>query len=191
MRICFVGDSFVNGVGDDDGLGWAGRLCATARRSGHDVTRYDLGVRGNTSAQIAERWEREVEARLRLREDGRVVFSFGSNDGVQGIDPLHTLAHADAILSRARSLWPSLMVGPLPVGAAPADVRIDALCRSLATLSADRGVPYLRVYEVGTSEVFRREAALDDGAHPNRGGYAALADTIAAWEAWTSWFPRA
>ena len=34
MRICFIGDSFVNGTGDDDCLGWAGRLGAGARPGG-------------------------------------------------------------------------------------------------------------------------------------------------------------
>ena len=35
-RICFFGDSFVNGTGDDDALGWVGRLCAAERRAGLD-----------------------------------------------------------------------------------------------------------------------------------------------------------
>jgi lysophospholipase L1-like esterase len=30
IRICFVGDSFVNGTGDETALGWAGRLCAVS-----------------------------------------------------------------------------------------------------------------------------------------------------------------
>ena len=42
MRICFFGDSFVNGTGDDDCRGWPGRLCAEARQRGCDVTLYNL-----------------------------------------------------------------------------------------------------------------------------------------------------
>jgi acyl-CoA thioesterase-1 len=53
IRICFIGDSYVHGTGDDDCLGWAGRLCAAARRAGHNVTYYNLGVRRETSADIA------------------------------------------------------------------------------------------------------------------------------------------
>ena len=30
IRICFIGDSLVNGTGDEAALGWAGRLCACA-----------------------------------------------------------------------------------------------------------------------------------------------------------------
>ncbi len=64
MRICFIGDSFVNGTGDDEALGWTGRIVATARAEGRDVTHYNLGIRRDTSADIAERWRAEVERRL-------------------------------------------------------------------------------------------------------------------------------
>ena len=43
MRICFIGDSFVNGTGDDDALGWPGRVVSMARSKGLDVTYYNLG----------------------------------------------------------------------------------------------------------------------------------------------------
>ena len=56
MRLCFIGDSLVNGTGDPTGLGWVGRVTASARRRGHDVTTYNLGIRRDTSADIAARW---------------------------------------------------------------------------------------------------------------------------------------
>ena len=34
VQVCFVGDSLVNGMGDPECLGWAGRLCVAARRQG-------------------------------------------------------------------------------------------------------------------------------------------------------------
>ena len=42
LRICFISDSFVNGVGDDDGLGWTRRVVARLRGEGVDVTGYEL-----------------------------------------------------------------------------------------------------------------------------------------------------
>ncbi|WP_347059518.1 hypothetical protein ABC795_03530 [Blastococcus sp. HT6-30] len=44
LRVCFLGDSSTAGVGDDDGLGWVGRLAASARRYGTALTGYNLGV---------------------------------------------------------------------------------------------------------------------------------------------------
>ena len=64
MRICFIGDSFVNGTGDDDCLGWTGRICSAARRRGRDITLYNLGIRRDTTADIAARWEREAKSGL-------------------------------------------------------------------------------------------------------------------------------
>src|SRR5215471_4713715 len=80
MRICFIGDSFVSGAYDHECLGWAGRISASARRRGHDVSPYNLGVRGETSVQISRRWRAEAEARQSAQQEGRLVFEFGVND---------------------------------------------------------------------------------------------------------------
>ena len=55
MRILAFGDSFVAGVGDPAHQGWLGR--ALAGRP--EVTVYNLGVRGDTSADILRRWAAE------------------------------------------------------------------------------------------------------------------------------------
>jgi hypothetical protein len=49
VRICFVGESFVNGTGDPECLGWTGRICVGANKKGYDITYYNLGVRRETS----------------------------------------------------------------------------------------------------------------------------------------------
>jgi acyl-CoA thioesterase-1 len=67
MRICFFGDSIVNGTGDDDCLGWTGRICSAARHAGHAVTHYNLGIRRDTSANVSARWRQEAERRLPTR----------------------------------------------------------------------------------------------------------------------------
>jgi lysophospholipase L1-like esterase len=91
IRICFVGESFINGTGDPDFLGWTGRVCANAHQKGYEITYYNLGVRSETSRFLKQRWQQEVSYRLTSEYDGRVVFSFGVNDlgwagNQQGID---------------------------------------------------------------------------------------------------------
>jgi acyl-CoA thioesterase-1 len=107
-RICFFGDSFVNGTGDDDGLGWVGRVVAKARQSGCDVTAYNLGIRGDTSADVAARWRSEASSRLPPNCNGRLVFSFGANDCVSQGSPrvsrMDSLAHLESIITAA-ALW--------------------------------------------------------------------------------------
>jgi acyl-CoA thioesterase I len=195
MRICFFGDSFVNGTGDDACLGWVGRACAAARHAGRDVTYYNLGIRGDTTAHVQQRWQREAEARLLAEHDGRLVFSFGANDCCAGADgdgvrvaSGHALANAEAVLKAACASRPTLMMGPLPVGDAATDRRIAALSAGFATLCAGLAVPYLEMFSlVAASPVWSREIAQGDGAHPNTGGYAEVAEAFIRWPPWRHW----
>jgi acyl-CoA thioesterase I len=194
IRICFLGDSMVNGTGDDEGLGWVGRICAAARRRGRDVTCHNLGIRRDTSADVGARWRREALLRLPPEHDGRLVFSFGANDccpdGRGGVRVPHgeALANAQAILSEARSWRPTLMVGPLPICDAAVDARTAALSADLARLCARLDVPFPGVFHLaaGTS-TWAREVAEGDGAHPNGGGHAAIAEAVEVWPAWRAW----
>lgn len=195
MRICFIGDSFVNGTGDSARLGWVGRLCAATRKARLDLTVYNLGIRRDTSVDIAARWRREAEPRLPDGQDGRLVFSFGANDCTPGEDDgvrvsrSRTLANAQAILSSARAWRPTLMIGPLPVGDPSTDERIATLSYCLGDLCAGLDIPCLDVFHaMAACEPWRREAAMSDGSHPDAGGYEALAHLIGGWDAWRSWF---
>jgi lysophospholipase L1-like esterase len=198
MRICFFGDSFVNGTGDDDALGWAGRLVASARRAGHDVTGYNLGIRRNTSEDVAARWKAEAELRLPSGCDGRLVFSFGANDCVSsGLDaPLvpraRSLAYTEAILGVARRWHPTLMIGPAIIADdRDANARIGALSADYAKLCGRLGVPYLEIcHLLSKSPSWVQEALAGDGAHPNRGGYSVVADAISSWGPWRDWLDR-
>ena len=190
MRICFIGDSFVNGTGDDACLGWAGRLCRDARAAGREVTYYNLGVRRDTSADIARRWRAEAAPRLPVEHPGALVFSFGVNDcvtdgGLRRVALVDTLGHARSILSEASVLRSTLMVGPPPVIDAAANARIVELSAALAKPCHDSGVPYLPVFEkLARSPVWRDSLAGGDGAHPRANGYELWAGLVSAWEPW-------
>jgi acyl-CoA thioesterase I len=195
MRICFFGDSMVNGTGDDSCLGWVGRICASARRGGCDVTCYNLGIRRDMSADVLARWQREARARLLPEHDGRLIFSFGTNDccpddesdGVR-ISLARSIANAEAILVAALAWRPTLMVGPLPIRDTAVDGRIKDLSAAYAALCERLGVPYLEVFHIAAaSAVWAREVATGDGAHPNAAGYALIANAVETWPAWRSW----
>jgi len=193
MRICFIGDSYVNGTGDDECLGWTGRLCADARQSGRDLTHYNLGIRRNTSADIAARWQREAAARVAPEMDGRLVFSFGVNDcviedGQRRIDAVASIANARTILATASAWLPTLMIGPPPTADQELNERVRHLSDGLESLCADLAVPFLSTWDrLMAAGVWIREAEQGDGAHPNRGGYALLAGLIRDSPAWRSW----
>lgn len=195
MRICFIGDSFVNGTGDDEALGWPGRLVAAACRSGLDVTYYNLGIRRDTSDDIAARWRDEALRRLPEGCSPRLAFSFGTNDcatneaGVARVPLKRSLENAERILRTAAAMAPTLMIGPIPaVSNEAAAGRVRELSRELADLCQRLAVPYLETADfIARCEVWAREARARDGAHPNKGGYAALAGFIAASPAYAQW----
>ena len=195
MRICFIGDSFITGAGDDDCLGWAGRLGVESRANGHDVTVYNLGIRGDTSADIAARWEHEARARLRPEHDGRLVFSFGVNDctheaGQPRVSEAASLANTRTMLARAKAWRPTLMVGPPCTADAAQDERVQRLSDKMAAACDDVGVPFLPLFATLRGHpVWRRDAERGDGIHPNRDGYSLIYDAVRAWPAWREWAP--
>lgn len=195
MRICFIGDSFVNGTGDPECLGWAGRLCAAACRRGHDLTYYNLGVRRETSAEIAARWRLEAAPRLPPEHDTRVVFSFGVNDTAVDGDhprllPADSVAHLREVLLTAKAQYPVLMVGPPPVADHEQNRRIASLSHAFAAVCRAQGVPYLPVFaSLMASGTWMRQAAAGDGAHPGAQGYAELARLVEGWAVWRAWLP--
>jgi lysophospholipase L1-like esterase len=195
MRICFIGDSFVSGAYDDECAGWVGRICAAARRRKHDVSPYNLGVRGETSVQIARRWRAEAETRQSAQQEGRLVFEFGVNDarevnGKRQLETGQSLAAAREILTAASAWKPTLMVGPPPGGDQARNLRVKELSDEIARLCAKLGVPYLDSFTpLVASLTFIASTKAVDGTHPNAAGYAEWAQLIEEWPAWRSWLP--
>ncbi|MFB2837559.1 GDSL-type esterase/lipase family protein [Floridanema evergladense] len=193
VRICFVGDSFVNGTGDSECLGWTGRICSAAIELGHDVTYYNLGIRRETSADIAARWLAEVSRRLPENCDRRIVFSFGVNDttiedGKPRVELTKTLENTQQILSIAKTSFSILMVSPPPITEVEQNSRIEALSQELAVICEQLNVPYLDVFTpLQKSEVWLKEVAANDSYHPKAAGYSEYANLVQKWDAWQSW----
>lgn len=194
IRICFLGESFVNGTGDRTHLGWTGRLCVNLSQQGHGVTYYNLGIRRETSAELLQRWQLEVNRRLSIECDRRLVFSFGVNDttiksGQQRVKLADSIANTKQILQTAQQQFPVLMIGPPPIIDTEQNTRIQLLSEQFADLCAALNVPYLDVFlPLQQSEIWQHEVAAGDGHHPDAGGYAELAQLVQNWIGWTSWF---
>ncbi|TQM29687.1 GDSL-type esterase/lipase family protein [Nocardia bhagyanarayanae] len=191
LRICFVGDSFVAGVGDPRCLGWVGRLGPAAM----PFTGYNLGVRRETSADIVARWQAECTPRLPEGTDARVVFSFGVNDtvlenGSPRVDPGESVANLTNVLAVAAERgWQTMVVAPPPVDDDAHNVRIAHLDERFAEICAGAGTPYARVHhELRANEVWMREVREGDGAHPGAAGYDAIAALIMP--VWLEWLSR-
>lgn len=207
LRVCFVGDSITVGTGDDDFLGWPGRLCARERAKGHDLALYNLGIRGDTSDLIRPRWRAECQARTPPDVSCALLFAFGINDSVDDAGqgprvPLdRSLANARAILSEAKAWLPTAWIGPTPVDESKMPMRprpsvnytfrnadIAEYSRAFAGLAAELGVPYLDGFTPFAKDArFLADLAAGDGVHPLRAGYAQMTDLIERWPAWRAW----
>ena len=153
-----------------------------------------MGIRRNTSREVALRWRDETSRRLPPGDDGRLVFSFGVNDtaleeGRRRVEEEDSLHNFRSILGEAASMFPVLMVGPPPVEDAGHNARIAYLSAEFQSTSRNLGIPYLDVFTpLSGSAVWVREVAQGDGAHPGARGYGELASLVEAWPAWRVWF---
>jgi len=178
LRVCFVGDSYVAGAGDESGVGWVGRLTRHAYAHGFPITAYNLGIRGNTSQDVADRLPGEVGRRANQTAETRVVLAYGLNDVVlNGSQPRVRIA--DSLAATERTLdWlasvrvPALFVGPPPIGDADQDARAAKLDRQLAVCAGSRRVPYIQVMgHLATDRAWLDGVRDGDGAHPGSSGY--------------------
>lgn len=192
LRVCFVGDSYVAGVGDPEHLGWAGLLAARTHHEELPLTAYVLGVRGDTSRDVLARFTSECTPRLPPGCDARVVISFGVNDtavldGRPRVAPEESVHNLRSLVTESARLgWQPLVVGPPPLPDETRLLALQELDRRLTTACAAVGVAYCSVLgPLSYDEHWMREVAAGDGAHPGSAGYAALAELVRpAWSRW-------
>lgn len=171
------------------GMGGAGMCSEYPRWT--SLTYYNLGVRGDTSADIAQRWREECLQRL-SRGVGRVVFSFGVNDtnledGQRRVSLEATEGYARQILTQARESYPVLFIGLPPVADHEHNRRIAVVSGMLNRVAKELEIPYLPVFDLLLrSSVWMEEVGANDGFHPGAAGYTELARLIGSWSDW--WF---
>ncbi len=104
-----------------------------------------------------------------------------------------TLDNAKRVLQEAGSIAPTIMLGPAPtLDDVLVDDRIRTISHDLDVLCAEIGIPFLETFGfVAACPAWRREAKEGDGTHPNREGYAALAEFIWDWPALHCWLGTA
>ncbi|MGB8701205.1 MAG: GDSL-type esterase/lipase family protein [Thermosynechococcaceae cyanobacterium] len=204
LKIVVLGDSLVYGYGDPEGGGWVERL----RRQGLDPDRsgpifYNLGVRGDTVVQTAQRFEAELKQRgeIRHRIPDRLILSVGVNDsarvghgaGRHRTDFAEFQAILAQLLDRAMHLCPTLFIGMIPVNQQKMPF-LDAfyfnhedqfLYKEVTQLACqERQVPYLDTFERWRhrGQHWCNTHLCHDGLHPNTQGYQALLADIVGWE---------
>ena len=205
VRICFFGDSIINGYGNPQFRGWPSYLCELTSTPEINVTAYNLGIRGDTSAMVQSRWTNEARPRIPPHKTTKMilVFSFGINDsahldGVCRIEPDQTLKNTQMILTEAKEWLPTIFVGPTPINESKTipqffpekqleifNKNIADLDIQLAELCANMEVPYIQVFNNLNADTSWKESFPDeDGIHPASAGQLAIATLVSTARPW-------
>ena len=188
-NLCIFGDSITQGYSDDEAGGWASRLFAYAVKKDPDWGVFPLGIAGDTTAGVLERFENETPP----RGGEYLVFAIGINDALtyhDGRPPFISEEKFEqqvaTILKRAKTNAEKvLFVGLTRVdesktnpladsssGECYENGRIDQFDAIIERVSAEHDVPYLPMKDVMTIH------ELPDGLHPNARGHELMFERI-------------
>lgn len=195
--VFFVGDELVAGHGDPKALGWTGRVAARTLLLKPSLRFHTLAVPGETTGELAARWDDEVRRRVRPAEQASgsadagagaaVLFAVGWHDVRRRVSPAMTRLHLANTLDRASELgFEAMLAGP-PPGRPQEDRAIaefTALCEDAASR---RGVPFVDLYgPLARHEQWAADMASSEEGLPLQAGYGLIAWLIlhSTWHHW-------
>lgn len=195
-NILVFGDSIVQGEKDPEG-GWTRRL-AKELDIDEDFFIYNLGVSGDTSRDVLDRFEDEVERRRVTDEDSKLilVFQVGINDSLYLIEEnknqvniQETRQNIEKLILRSKDLADEVIfLGLTPVvesevNPLPWDRRKSYRYRdirkyedALYELCGKYNTHFVEVYDYFIDQEY--DQLLEDGVHPNSKGHELLKDLV-------------
>jgi acyl-CoA thioesterase-1 len=189
VGLVFIGASMTAGYGDPKGLGWVGRVVARTQHPDLDLTAYNLGVRGNTSADVVARWGAESHPRWKGRGERRLVVSVGAGDIASGMTMARSRLNLANVLDEATNSGIGVfVVGLTPTLDAEDNRKIEALAEAQADVCARRGITYVDCFRplVSHDQWMADLAASPDRVHPGQAGYGLVA-WLVLHNGWNDW----
>lgn len=189
VAMVFLGASMVAGVGDPKGQGWVSRVVGRTHHPDLELTPYNLGVRGDTSADVLGRWKNECGPRWRGRSEKRLVISVGTNDAASGVTlARHRLNLANILDDAASAGIGTFVVSPPPTDDDELNTKLDVLVEAQADVCSRREVPFVDCYRpLLGHEQWRTDLASSRVAHhPGQAGYGLIA-WLVLHNGWYDW----
>jgi acyl-CoA thioesterase-1 len=144
VGLVFVGASLVAGVGDPKGQGWVSRVVGRTHSADLELTAYNLGVRGDTTADVLARWKSECAPRWQGRAEKRLVVSVGTGDAMRGVTlARHRLNLANILDDAASAGIGTFVVSPPPADDDDINAKLDVLVEAQADVCSRRNVPFV------------------------------------------------
>jgi len=187
--ICVFGASTVWGAGDAEKGGWVERLrlLPFAAEPDPELRVYNLGIPGNTTKDVLERFEAEAAA----RKPDFVIFAIGGNDTIVRKQGGHLIElekfekNMEGLVGKARVFTNDiLLVGmqrvdetkTTPIPWAPEysyyNRDTEAYEKKLQEVAEREGVFYLSMHDLLSAE------DLADGLHPNATGHQKIFERV-------------
>ena len=189
VGIVFVGASLVAGVGDPKGQGWVSRVVGRTHSADLELTAYNLGVRGDTTADVLARWKSECAPRWEGRAEKRLVISVGTGDAMSGVTlARHRLNLANILDDAASAGIGTFVVSPPPADDEEINAKLDVLVEAQADVCARRGVPFVDCFRplLGHEQWQSDLAASRVAHHPGQAGYGLIA-WLVLHNGWYDW----
>lgn len=189
VALVFLGASLVAGVGDPKGQGWVTRVVGRTQHPDLELTAYNLGVRGDTTADLLERWTSEVPRRWAGRTERRLVVSVGGNDISSGVSlARHRLNLANLLDDAASQGVATFVVSPPPSDDEELNGRLEILVEAQADVCSRRGIPFVDCYgPLRQHDQWRTDlAASSVPHHPGQAGYGLIA-WLVLHNGWAEW----
>nr|WP_246260317.1 GDSL-type esterase/lipase family protein [Cellulomonas taurus] len=186
LRLLVIGDELAAGSGDPRALGWVGRVVARTTAP-QPPTVLTLAVPGESTSELAARWEQEVDRRLSPEADNRLVIALGRTDLTQRVSLARSRLNLANILDAADQRRVSaFVVGPPPGGGVDGTALAD-LSAAFADVAGRRRVPYVDTYTpLAAHEQWLADLAAGDGSLPGQAGYGLIA-WLVLHNHWNTW----
>lgn len=188
IGLCFVGDGFVAGYGDPKALGWVSRVVGRTKTNGADLSAYNLGIRGDSSADVMARWRSECGPRWVGRAERRLIVGVGARDVPTGVSTARSrLNLANVLDEAATSGIATFVVGPAPSLDPELNARIQTLAAAQADVCQRREVPFVDCYApLVEHDQWLSDLSAGDRTHPGQAGYGLIAWLVLhyGWHRW-------
>jgi lysophospholipase L1-like esterase len=189
VGLVFIGDSLVAGVGDPKGQGWVSRVVGRTQHPDLELTAYNLGIRGDTTADVLARWTTECPPRWQGRAEKRLVISVGGMDAATGVTlARHRLNLANILDDAASAGIGTFVASPTPTDDADLNAKLDVLVEAQSDVCSRRNVPFVDCFRplAGHEQWASDLAASRVPHHPGQAGYGLIA-WLVLHNGWYDW----
>jgi lysophospholipase L1-like esterase len=205
--LCF-GDSITFGEGYDGG--WCGYLKKWFENSENYNQVYNLGINGQRSSDLLERFDTETKARLRFREQDEVyltIIAIGTNDSKYSgsISDQNVMFTEEQfkqnileLIQKAKSFKQKILFLGLPPvdesrtldrenGTVLTNERVTKFNNIIKTCCKNEDLPFLDLNKIILKKDYK--VLFEDGLHPNKKGYRFIFTKIRAFMKKNNLFP--